>query len=83
MNPIEQVYAKLKALIRAAEPRDVETLWGAIGECLARLSPKECANYLANSGYPRIMWNGSSQIASQIERCIIRRQRGLLFTRDC
>lgn len=55
MNPIEQVFAKLKALIRAAEPRDVETLWDTIGECMARFSPKECANYLANSGYPRMM----------------------------
>ncbi len=55
MNPIEQVFAKLKALIRAAEPRDVETLWAAIGECLARFSSQECANYLANSGYPRMI----------------------------
>jgi transposase len=55
MNPIEQVFAKLKALIRAAEPRDVDTLWNTIGECLARFSKQECANYLANSGYLRMM----------------------------
>lgn len=55
LNPIEQVFAKLKALIRAAEPRDVETLWDTIGQSLARFSPNECANYMANSGYPRMM----------------------------
>jgi hypothetical protein len=55
MNPIEQVFARLKALIRAAEPRDVETRWNAIGEYLARFSSQDCANYLANSGHPRMM----------------------------
>jgi len=55
MNPIEQVFAKLKNLIRAAAPRDIETLWNSIGEGLAAFAPTECANYLANSGYPRMM----------------------------
>lgn len=55
LNPIEQVFAKLKALIRAAAPRDVETLWNEIGASLQRFAPNECANYLANSGYPRMM----------------------------
>jgi len=55
MNPIEQVFAKLKSLIRAAAPRDIETLWNTIGESLDVFTPNECANYLANSGYPRMM----------------------------
>ena len=55
MNPIEQVFAKLKALIRAAMPRTVEALWQEIGDALRRVTTAECANYLANSGYPRIM----------------------------
>jgi len=55
LNPIEQVFAKLKALIRAAMPRTIETLWDAIGEAIGRVTKAECANYLANSGYPRLM----------------------------
>ena len=53
LNPIEQVFAKLKTLLRAVAARTVEELWAAIGSLLARFSADECANYLANSGYPR------------------------------
>ena len=55
MNPIEQVFAKLKNLVRAAAPRDVEALWNTIGQSLSHFSSRECANYLAHSGYPRMM----------------------------
>jgi len=51
LNPIEQVFAKLKHLIRAAEPRDVEATWRKVGELLDLFSAQECANYLKNSGY--------------------------------
>ena len=51
LNPIEQVFAKLKHLIRAAEPRDVEATWRKVGELLGLFSAEECANYLKNSGY--------------------------------
>ena len=51
LNPIEQVFAKLKHLIRAAEPRDVEATWQKVGELLDLFSKEECANYLKNSGY--------------------------------
>ena len=51
LNPIEQVFAKLKHLIRAAEPRDVEATWRKVGELLKLFSVDECANYLKNSGY--------------------------------
>ncbi len=50
-NPIEQVFAKLKALLRKAEPRTRETLWRTIGEKLAMFSPDECLNYLRHCGY--------------------------------
>lgn len=53
LNPIEQAFAKLKALLRKAAPRTVEALWAVIGEALSAFSPTECANYLANAGYPR------------------------------
>jgi transposase len=51
LNPIEQVFAKLKHLIRAAEPRDVEATWRKVGELLDLFSEQECANYFKNSGY--------------------------------
>ena len=50
-NPIEQVFAKLKALLRKAAPRTREALWRTIGEKLAMFSPSECFNYLRNCGY--------------------------------
>jgi hypothetical protein len=54
-EPIEQAFAKLKALVRAKAPRTLDELWDTIGTCLDRFTPAECANYLANSGYPRLM----------------------------
>jgi transposase len=51
LNPIEQVFAKLKHLMRKAQPRDVEATWRKVGQLLALFSPTECANYLVNSGY--------------------------------
>ncbi len=53
LNPIEQVFAKLKSLIRTAAPRTREALWTAIGTMLDRFSPAECGNYLAHAGYGR------------------------------
>jgi transposase len=51
LNPIEQVFAKLKHLLRAAQERTQERAWQSIGRLLTRFPPEECANYLANSGY--------------------------------
>jgi transposase len=51
LNPIEQVFAKLKHLMRAAGPRDVEATWRKVGELLDLFSSEECANYLKYSGY--------------------------------
>ena len=51
LNPIEQVFAKLKALLRKAAERTVEATWQRIGSLLDQFSPEECANYLRNSGY--------------------------------
>lgn len=50
-NPIEQVFAKLKALLRKAAARTFEALINAIAQALAEFKPQECANYIANSGY--------------------------------
>jgi transposase len=51
LNPIEQVFAKIKHLLRAAQPRDVEATWRKVGDLLNLFSKDECANYFANSGY--------------------------------
>jgi transposase len=50
-NPIENAFAKLKALLRKAAERTVEGLWTKIGELLPAFTPKECANYFATAGY--------------------------------
>jgi transposase len=51
LNPIEQVFAKLKTLLRKADERTVEATWQRIGSLLDTFTPQECANYLRNSGY--------------------------------
>jgi transposase len=51
LDPVEQVFAKLKHLARKAQPRDVEATWRKVGQLLDLFSPVECANYLVNSGY--------------------------------
>lgn len=50
-SPIENAFAKLKALLRKAAERSVEGLWSAIGLLLDRFPPGECANYFAATGY--------------------------------
>lgn len=50
-NPIEQLFAKLKHVIRAAQPRTVEEAWRKLGALIFIVSPGECSNYFANSGY--------------------------------
>jgi transposase len=55
LNPIEQLFAKLKAMLRKAATRTVETLWLAVGEILRVLPANECHNYLVNAGYRRSM----------------------------
>ena len=54
LNPIEQVFARLKTLLRKAEQRTVETTWKRIGTLLGNFTAQECANYIRNSGYASI-----------------------------
>ncbi len=51
LNPIEQVFAKLKHLLRKAAARTREALCTTIARLLETYTPTECANYLVNSGY--------------------------------
>jgi transposase len=50
-NPIENAFAKLKALLRKAARRTVEGLWNEIGRLLDAFTSSECANYFAAAGY--------------------------------
>ncbi len=54
LNPIQQVFAKLKALLRKAAERTVEATWRRIGQLLDHFTAEECANYLVNSGFAPI-----------------------------
>jgi transposase len=51
LNPIEKAFAKLKALLRKAAKRDVESLWQYLGQALDEFTPDECRNYFASCGY--------------------------------
>jgi transposase len=54
LNPIEQVFAKLKELLRKAAERTFGDVCDRIGALLAQFSPAECANYLRNAGYAAV-----------------------------
>ena len=49
-NPIEQVFAKLKALLRKAAERTIDALWDTIGNLLDLFPPQECKNYFTYAG---------------------------------
>ena len=51
LNPIEQVFAKLKTLLRKAAPRSTDDVCAAIGQLLESFEPEECTNYFRNAGY--------------------------------
>ena len=51
LNPIEQVFSKLKTLLKKANTRTVEQTWRRIGTLLDHFSPAECSNYFRHAGY--------------------------------
>lgn len=51
LNPIEMLFAKLKALLRKAKTRSIDALWQCIGELLDTVSVEECLNYFKHDGY--------------------------------
>jgi transposase len=51
LDPIEQVFAKLKNKLRKMAQRTVDALWNAIAIVLEDFSPAECLNYFRNAGY--------------------------------
>jgi len=50
-DPIENAFAKLKALLRKAAERTVDGLWTAIGRIIYCFTPTECQNYFGAAGY--------------------------------
>jgi putative transposase len=53
LNPVEQVFGKLKHLLRKLAARTRETVCTAIAQILPTFTPEECANYFRNAGYDR------------------------------
>ena len=51
LNPIEQTFAKIKHWMRIAQKRTLEDTWRHIGNLVATIKPRECANYFVNAGY--------------------------------
>ena len=51
LNPIEKMWSKIKALLRAREARTPEQLDEAIGAALARVTPKDARGWFASCGY--------------------------------
>jgi len=54
LNPIEEMFSKLKRLLRKANERTVEATWRRIGKLLDNFPPDECANYIRGAGYASI-----------------------------
>jgi transposase len=50
-NPIENAFAKLKALLRARAERTIAALWDTVGALVDLFTPTECANYFKAAGY--------------------------------
>jgi transposase len=50
-NPIENAFSKLKAMLRKAAERSVESLWNTIGRIIDTFTATKCANYFAAAGY--------------------------------
>ena len=54
LNPIEQLFAKLKHHLRAVQRRTCDALSEAVAQILDAVSPQECSNYLRHCGYGQI-----------------------------
>jgi transposase len=51
LNPTEQAFAKLRALLRKVPVRTVDAVSAAVAQILYGFTPQECANYFKNGGY--------------------------------
>ena len=51
LNPIENLFAKIKSVLRTSAERNVEALWNSIGKAIKTVSPRDCANCFRHAGY--------------------------------
>lgn len=51
LNPIEQVFAKVKHWMRMAQARSIDAIHDRIANLVASISERECASYVENAGY--------------------------------
>lgn len=51
LNPIENAFSKLKALLRKAAARTRDALWTAVAAAIDAFTPAECENYFTAAGY--------------------------------
>ena len=51
LNPIEMVFAKLKAILRSIAARTVDQLWKALGAISEAVTPAESMNFMRKAGY--------------------------------
>ncbi len=55
LNPIEMLFAKIKAIVRSANARCFDTLCEAIKKALNAVSKTECSNYTRHAGYTNLI----------------------------
>lgn len=51
MNPIENAFSRLKALLRAKAARTIDVLWTTVGLLVDCFTPAKCANYFRAAEY--------------------------------
>jgi transposase len=54
LNPIEQVFAKVKHWMRMAQARSIEAIHDHIARLVGSIPKRECASYIRNAGYASI-----------------------------
>ncbi len=89
LNPIENAFAKQKAMLRKAAARTLDELWQAIRDALSQFTPAECANYIIAAGWSaeekaRILADSFAP-GAKVSEVALRHgvNRGLLWTWRC
>jgi len=85
LNPIEQLFAKIKAHLRKAEARTFDALWRAIGEICDLVEAEECRNYFTAAGYGFVRTAdalGTLEQAIRMHRASLTAEAACIPTRD-
>jgi transposase len=51
LNPIEQLFSKIKSMVRSEGKRTIETLWSSLGKIMNKIDTGECRNFIKHCGY--------------------------------